>query len=95
MMKSLDHCVRDMAINYRVKYLPSLARDIHRISEALEKHLAKAERLFQEMDEKTLKLEDIPLCPILHARSKYRKMVLEDHLLFYTVDTDRYEVKLQ
>ena len=82
-------------MKYRVKYLPSLARDIHRISEVLEEHPDKAKRLFQEMDEKILKLEDMPLmCPIFHARPKYRKMVLEDHLLFYTVDAVRHEVKL-
>ena len=82
-------------MKYKVKYLPSLARDIHRISEALEEYPEKAKRLFQEMDEKILRLEDMPLmCPIFHARPKYRKMALEDHLLFYTVDTSRHEVKL-
>ena len=74
-------------------YLPSLARDIYEISEALEEYPDKAKRLLQEMDEKILKLEDMPLmCPIFHARPRYRKMVLEDHLLFYTVDTVKYEV---
>ena len=95
MMKCLDRYVRNMDMKYSVKYLPSLARDILRISEALEEYPDKAKRLFQEMDGKILKLEDMPLmCPIFHARPKYRMMVLEGHILFYTVDAIRHEVKL-
>ena len=50
-----------MVMKYKVKYLPSLAKDIHRISEALEEYPDKAMGLFQEMEEKILKLEDMPL----------------------------------
>ena len=85
---------KNTAMKYKIKYLPSLARDIYRISEALEQHPEKAKRLIKEMDEKLLQLEDMPrIWPIFHARPKYRKMILEDHLLFYTVDDISYEVK--
>ena len=81
-------------MKYKVKYLPSLARDIHRISVALQQYPEKAKRLIKELDEKLLQLEDMPhVWPVFHARPKYRKMLLEDHLLFYTVDDMSYEVK--
>ena len=83
-----------MIMKYTVKYLPSLAKDIHRISEALNKYPAKARRLMKEMDEKLLKLETMPkMWPVFHEIPKYRRMVLEDHLLFYRVDDKRREVK--
>jgi len=81
-------------MKYSIKYLPSLSRDIHQIAEALTEYPDKARRLLKEMDEKLLKLVDTPfMCPAFHARPMYRKMVLEDHLLFYTVDKQRHEVR--
>jgi plasmid stabilization system protein ParE len=81
-------------MQYKVKFLPSLSRDIHRIAEALVEYPDKARRLLKEMDENLLRLEDMPLMwPVFHARPKYRKMVLEDHLLFYTVDEQKREVR--
>ena len=84
-----------MVMKYSVKYLPSPARDIYRISEALHEYPDKAKRLFHEMDKKILMLEKMPLMySVFYARPKYRLIVLEDHLLFYTVDIIKREVKL-
>jgi len=82
-------------MKYKVKYLPSLSQDIRRIAEALEEYPNKAKRLLKEMDEKLLKLEEMPnMWPVFYARPKYRKMVLEDHLLFYTVDEKHRVVRI-
>ena len=82
-------------MKYKVKYLPILARDIQQINEVLVEYPAKAKRLIQEMDEKLLKLENMPhMWPVFHARPGYRKMVLEDHLLFYVVDDEKCEVRV-
>ena len=94
MKKSLPRLEKDINMKYKVKILPSLAQDINRISESLEGYPDKAKRLFKEMDEKLSQLEDMPrVWPVFHARPKYRKMLLEDHLLFYTVDDTSCEVK--
>ena len=82
-------------MKYTVKYLPSFSRDLNKIAKALEEYPTKAMRLFKEMDEKLLLLKNAPkMYPIFNARPKYRKMTLEDHLLFYTLDEQSKEVKV-
>jgi len=55
----------------------------------------KAKRLFQEIDKNLKSLEDMPyLYPVYQRNPKYRRMVLEDHLLFYYVDENKHEVKV-
>jgi len=73
-------------MKYSIKYLPSFSRELHKIALALEKYPAKAKRLLKEVDEKLRLLEDTPfMCEVYHPRPKYRRMVLEDHFLFYAV----------
>ncbi|MCL2188654.1 MAG: type II toxin-antitoxin system RelE/ParE family toxin [Defluviitaleaceae bacterium] len=82
-------------MKFNINYLPSFARDLHKIAKALEPYPNKAARLLKEMDEKLLLLEDTPMmCPIFYDRPKYRKMILEDHVLFYTVDEGAYAVRV-
>lgn len=82
-------------MKYTIEYLPSLSRDIYQISETLARYPNKAKRLFKEMDEKLLCLTDTPfMWEIFHAQPKYRKVVLEDHLLFYTVDEEQRIVRV-
>ena len=84
-----------MDMRYSIKYLPSVARDMERIAEALTRYPNKAKRLFSEIDKKLLKLEDMPFVwPVFQARPNYRRMVLEDHLLLYTVDEQEHVVKI-
>jgi len=84
-----------MATRYKVSYLPLADADIERIAKALVDYPNKASRLIKEMDENLLKLEDMPyMWPVFHTNPKYRKMVLEDHLLFYIVDEQMHEVKV-
>jgi len=72
---------------YEVKYLPIAERDIVHIDEALSQYPNKTKRLFRELDKKLKALENMPyMWPVYQAKPVYRKMVLEDHLLFYTVD---------
>ena len=84
-----------MGMGYKIKYLPRMVKDIHEVGVALEDYPAKAKRLLKEMDEKLQILKEMPfMWPVFKPRPKYRKMVLEEHLLFYTVDEDRHEVKV-
>ena len=84
-----------MDMKYKVSYLPIASLDIRRIEEALTDYPQKAKRLFQEMDKKLRMLENMPnMWPVYHADSKYRQMVLEDHLLFYLVDETEKKVTI-
>jgi plasmid stabilization system protein ParE len=74
-------------MKYSVQFLPIADQDIDRISDALIEYPGKAKRLFQEMEKKTKMLEDSPyMWPEYQIKPEYRRMVLEDHLLFYKID---------
>ena len=80
-------------MRYKVRYLPQFNRDIVGIANALAQYPSKAGRIFQEMERKIERIEENPLIwPTYHANPKYRRMNLESHALFYTVDEDRQEV---
>ena len=82
-------------MKYDVVYLPIAKLDIINISEALSEYPSKAKRLFQELEKKIALLENLPyMWPEYHARPEYRRMVLEDHLLFYAVDEDNRKIKV-
>jgi len=82
-------------MKYSAIYLPTANRDIVRIDEALTDYQNKAMRLFQEIERKVLNLEDNPyMYPVYPLRSKYRYIVLDDHLLFYIVDDGERKVKV-
>ena len=82
-------------MKYKISYLPIADRDILRISDALINYPNKAKRLFREMEKKLSILEDMPYTwPVYQVKPKYRQMVLEDHLLFYTVAEDERKVKV-
>ena len=82
-------------MKYKTIYLPVANRDIIRIDDALKEYPNKAKRIFQEMDSKVTDLEEMPyMWPVYQAKPEYRRMILEDHLLFYKVDEDEYNVRI-
>jgi len=82
-------------MKYRVIYLPIANRDIIRIDDALTEYPNKAKRIFKEMDSKVIDLEEMPyMWPVYQAKTEYRRMILEDHLLFYKVDEDEHKVRI-
>lgn len=82
-------------MKYEAVYLPAANRDILKINEALISFPGKAKRLFQEIEKKVIMLEDLPyMWPEYHAKPEYRRMVLEDHLLFYVVDENERKIKI-
>ena len=82
-------------MKYKVSYLPTADRDIQQIDDTLSDYPDKAKRLFQEIERKVKYLEDMPyMWPVYHLKPEYRQMVLEDHLLFYTVDEKEHKVKV-
>ena len=84
-----------MTMKYKIKYLPIANKDILAIDEALAEYPGKAKRLFQEMDKKLKLLEDMPhMWSYYSDNLKYRKMILEDYLLFYLVDDKAREIRV-
>jgi len=82
-------------MRYKAIYLPVADRDIIRIDDALKEYPNKAKRIFQEMDSKVTDLEIMPyMWPVYQAKPEYRRMILEDHLLFYKVDEDENKVRI-
>jgi len=82
-------------MKYDIVYLPIANRDIIRIDEALINYPNKAKRIFREMDLKVTDLEDMPLMwPVYQAKPEYRRMIPEDHLLFYKVDESEHKVRI-
>ena len=76
-------------------YLPIANCDIIGINEALVDYPNKAKRLFQEIEKKVNLLEEMPyMWPEYQIRPEYRRMVLEDHLLFYKVDEKAHMVRI-
>ena len=82
-------------MKYRPVYLPVANLDIIGIDDALTGYPNKAKHLFQELERKIIDLEDNPyMWPVYQAKPEYRRMILEDHLLFYKVDEDEQKVKI-
>jgi len=82
-------------MKYDVVYLPIANRDILRIDDALIDYPNKAKRIFQEMETKVADLEEMPyMWPVYQAKPEYRRMIIEDHLVFYKVDEVEYKVRI-
>ena len=82
-------------MTYKVEYLPIADRDVLAMSDALADYPNKARRIFKEMEKKLILLEVMPyMWPIYQLHPEYRRMVLEDYLLFYIVDDIEHCVKV-
>jgi len=82
-------------MKYKAVFLPIANQDIISINDALTDYPYKAKRVFQEMDDKIADLEAMPyMWPVYQANPKYRRAILEDHLLFYIVDESEHKVRI-
>jgi len=82
-------------MKYKVVFLPIANLDIIRIDDVLTDYPNKAKRIFKEMDKKITDLKDMPLMwPVYQANPKYRRMILEDYILFYIVDDNEQKIKV-
>jgi len=82
-------------MKYKIILSSYANRDIAILADILAPHPSKARRLFKEMEQKLDLLEDNPfMCQEYPANPKYRRMILEGHALFYTVDEARREINI-
>ena len=82
-------------MKYRVILSSYATRDLAILADILSPHPNKAKGLFKEMEHKLDLLEENPyMCTAYHANTKYRRMNLKDHVLFYTVDDTKREINI-
>ena len=84
-----------LAMKCKVRFLPQANRDIVGLADILTSYPQKAKRLLGEMERKIDRLKENPLkWAVYHANPKYRRVILEDHSLFYVVDEGNREVQI-
>ena len=76
------------SMTYKIKYLPLAVQDLNDIARYLSGFYPKtASRVLKEMRDKITKLGDNPkMCEIYPLDSVYRKMVVDQYLVFYLVN---------
>ena len=77
-------------MTYRIKYLPLAVQDLNDIARYLSGFYPKtASRALKEMRDKITKLSDNPkMCEIYPLDPAYRKMVIDQYLVFYRVNDE-------
>jgi len=75
-------------MKYQLKYLSKTVEDREVIKTYLSQFYTGTEkRFFKLLKKKTALLKEFPLsCPIYDDNPKYRKLIVGDYLVFYTVD---------
>ena len=75
-------------MTYKIKYLPLAVQDLNDIARYLSGFYPKiASRVLKELREKITKLGDTPkMCEVCHLDPAYRRMVVDQYLVFYQVN---------
>ena len=86
-MKCSASLEKNIAMRYKLRYLPAADLDLMEIDEQLSQFPVKASKFFSLLDKQTSKLKDTPLMyPVYDDVPLYRKMVVLDYLVFYIVN---------
>ena len=77
-------------MTYKIKYLPLAVQDLNDIARYLSGFYPKtASRVLKELREKITKLGDTPkMCEAYHLDPAYRRMVVDQYLVFYRVNDE-------
>ena len=74
-------------MDMRLEYINTFYNDITEAAAYLVDYPQKAKRIFEKMDKKLNNLIDHPeLYPIYENFPEFRKIVIEDYLVFYTIN---------
>ena len=72
---------------YRLEYISTFHADIERVAIDLDEYPHKAARIFAKLDKILATLVLIPeMFPVYNDFPIFRKIVIEDYLVFYTFD---------
>ena len=83
-------------MTYKIRYLPLAVQDLNDIARHLSGFYPKtASRVLKEMRDKIAKLSDNPkMCEIYPLDPVYRKMVIDQYLVFYRVNDETKAVEI-
>ena len=81
---------------YKIQYLPFAVQDLNDIARYLSGFYPNtARRILKEMREKIEKLGDTPkMCEIYRLDPTYRRMVVDQYLVFYRVNDGNHIVEI-
>lgn len=83
-------------MTYKIKYLPLAVQDLNDIARYLSSFYPKTTgHVLKEMREKITKLGDAPnICEIYRLDPTYRRMVIDQYLVFYRVNDETKVVEI-
>ena len=83
-------------MTYKIKYLPLAVQDLNEIARYLSGFYPQtASRVLKEMRDKITKLSDNPkMCEIYRLDPAYRRMVVDQYLVFYRVNDETKVVEI-
>ena len=78
-------------MSFKAKFLENAESDLSCIEDYLSQYYASSFReFFNKLKEKVLLLERMPyMCPVYEDDRFFRRMIINDYLLFYSVDEKR------
>ena len=73
-------------MKYKIEYIATFHADVLRVVDFLEEHPQKAARIFAKLDNILGNLTKMPeMYPVYDNFSAFRKITIEDYLVFYAV----------
>ena len=76
-------------MKYKVEYISTFYVDVLQAAHNLNEYPRKAKRIFAKIDKILSGLAKTPMIyPIYDSYPVFRKIVVEDYIVFYTVDTN-------
>ena len=76
-----------MAMMFKIEYIATFYRDVNDAVSYLDEYPKKAKRIFEKLDRKLISLAENPeMYPIYNDFPDFRRMVIEDYLVFYTIN---------
>jgi addiction module RelE/StbE family toxin len=76
-----------MDMVFKIEYISTFHFDVLDVVSSLADYPQKAKRIFEKLDGKLLTLADNPeMYPIYEDFPDFRRIVIEDYLVFYTVN---------
>ena len=76
-----------MAMIFKIEYISTFHADISNIANNLDDYPQKAKRIFEKLDKVLRNLVEMPeIYPIYEHIPVFRKIIIEDYLLFYSIN---------
>ena len=76
-----------MAMIFKIEYISAFHADISNVANNLKDYPQKAKRIFEKLDRALRNLAEMPeIYPIYEYVPVFRKIIIEDYLLFYYIN---------